>query len=68
MGDDGFGYRNINQQSQVNAQETGRAGARARCKVYAQTQVRINAKKRNFTVFCLALCLAEKTKGLALFH
>ena len=44
MSIDCFRKSNTNQMAHINAQATGRAGARARCKIRAQTQVPINAK------------------------
>ena len=41
------------------------ARARTRCKFLHLKQVAMNVKLRNFALFCLALCLAEKTKSIA---
>ena len=44
------------------------ARARTRCKFVHLKQVAINVKLRNFALFCLALCLADKNKRLSIFQ
>ena len=48
--------------------DADRARARTRCKFLHLKQVAINVKLRNFALFCLALCLADKNKRLSVFQ
>ena len=52
----------------VTHKDTDRARARTRCKFLHLKQVAINVKLRNFALFCLALCLADKNKRLSVFQ
>jgi len=48
--------------------DTDRARARPRCKFLHLKQVAVNVKLRNFALFCLALCLADKNKRLSVLQ
>ena len=52
----------------LTQKDTDRARARTRCKFFSLKQVAINVKLRNFALFCLALCLADKNKRLSVFQ
>ena len=58
----------LSKNEHVMQKGTNRARARTRCYFVQLKQVAINVKLRNFALFCLALCLADKNKRLSLLQ